>query len=211
MAEFCTGKESCGILTIEKGGLKMESCLTITQINDFIFCPRSLFFHDFLRENLAPSNFREVPQIKGLAAHAAIDKLAYSDRKDVLQGTMVYSAKYDLLGKIDLFDIRTGRLTERKYSVTAVYDGFRFQLYAQYFALGEMGYTVRSLELYSSRDNRKYPIPLPGEKETLEFERTLDAIRKYSPETDISMPDLNKCRNCNYREICIYYPEDERT
>ena len=189
----------------------MESCLTITQINDFIFCPRSLFFHDFLRENLAPSNFREVPQIRGLAAHAAIDSRSYSDRKDVLQGTMVYSSKYDLLGKIDLFDIRTGRLTERKYSVTAVYDGFRFQLYAQFFALGEMGYTVRSLELYSSRDNRKYPIPLPGNREILEFEQTLDAMRKYSPETDFSIPNLNKCRNCNYREICSYYPEDERT
>lgn len=189
----------------------MECCLTITQINDFIFCPRSLFFHDFLRENLAPSNFRESPQIQGLAAHSAIDRREYSDRKDILQGTMVYSSKYNLLGKIDLFDTRSGRLTERKYSITAVYDGFRYQLYAQFFALSEMGYSVRCMELYSSKDNRKYPIPIPGKIETLEFEQTLDAMRKYSPEQDRSIPNLNKCRNCNYREICTWFPEEERS
>ena len=43
----------------------MESYLMITQINDFIFCPRSLLFHDFLRSNYSPDNFRKTPQVRG--------------------------------------------------------------------------------------------------------------------------------------------------
>ena len=133
----------------------MEMYLMITQINDFIFCPRSLLFHDFLRDNFSPDNFRERPQIQGRAAHATIDQGNYSSRKDILQGTMVYSARYNLLGRIDLFDRRSGTLTERKYSITAVYDGFRYQLYAQYFAFTEAGFEVKSLNLHSSTILRK--------------------------------------------------------
>lgn len=188
----------------------MESYLTMTQINDFIFCPRSLLFHDFLRDNYSPDKYRETPQITGLAAHAAIDSATYSTRGDILQGTMVYSARYNLLGKIDLFFITDGVLRERKYSITAVYDGFRYQLYAQYFALCEMGYAVKHMELYSSRDNRKYPIPLPDSSAIYEFEKILSAIRAYDPVTDLTPPNLVKCRHCNYREICISFPEEER-
>lgn len=184
--------------------------MSITQINDFIFCPRSLLFHDFLRSNFSPDKFRETPQIQGLAAHAAIDSAAYSTRQDVLQGTMVYSSRYNLLGRIDLFFIFSGLLRERKYSITAVYDGFRYQLYAQYFALTEMGYHVKQMELYSSRDNLKYPISLPDAAAVREFEQTLTAIRSYVPEHDDSPPNLIRCRRCNYREICIYFPENER-
>ena len=188
----------------------MESYLTMTQINDFIFCPRSLYYHNFLQGNFSPDNFREKPQVQGLAAHASIDNGSYSSCRYILQGTMVYSSKYNLLGKIDLFDISSGRLTERKYSITAVYDGFRYQLYAQFFALSEMGYQVRSMFLYSSKDNRKYPVPLPEQSQIIEFERTLDSIRGYSPEKDFSIPNLNKCRHCNYREICTWFPAEER-
>ena len=188
----------------------MEPYLSITQINDFTFCPRSLLFHDFLRGNFSPEKFRETPQIQGLASHAAIDSATYSARNDILQGSMVYSSKYNLLGRIDLFFIKSGLLRERKYSITAVYDGFRYQLYAQYFALNEMGYQVKRMELYSAKDNRKYPVELPDAAAVCEFEKTIAAIRAYIPEQDTTPPNLSKCRHCNYREICIYFPEEER-
>ena len=188
----------------------MESYLMITQINDFIFCPRSLLFHDFLRSNYSPDNFRETPQISGLSAHTAIDNGTYSTKKNILQGTMVYSYRYNLLGRIDIFDISTGSLTERKYSITAIYDGFRYQLYAQYFALKEMGYTVKSLSLYSSKDNKKYGIAIPEKADIAAFEAILQRICSYEPEKDFSTPNLAKCRHCNYREICCFCPEEER-
>ena len=188
----------------------MESYLMITQINDFIFCPRSLLFHDFLRSNYSPDSFRETPQVRGLAAHTAIDNGTYSTKKNILQGTMVYSYRYGLLGRIDIFDISNGSLVERKYSITAIYDGFRYQLYAQYFALKEMGYTVNSLALYSAKDNKKYKIAIPAKAEIASFEAVLKSIRTYEPENDFSTPDLTKCRHCNYREICCFFPEEER-
>jgi len=187
----------------------MESYLTMTQINDFIFCPRSILFHNFLQDNLTPDAFRETPQIQGLAAHQAVDEGRYSTSKNILQGTMVYSSRYQLLGRIDTFDIASGHLCERKYSVTALYDGFRFQLYAQYFALTEMGYKVRTMAVYSAKDNKKYPVTLPDETEIREFEAILQKIRNYHASQPITV-NLNKCRHCNYREICDLFPEEER-
>lgn len=180
----------------------------MTQINDFIFCPRSIFFHDFLRENYSPDRFRETPQIKGLAAHAAIDGAVYSTRKNILQGTTVYSEKYRLLGRIDIFDTDSGVLTERKYSITAVYKGFRCQLYAQFFALTEMGFHVSSMFLYSQKDNKKYAVPLPGEEEIREFELILSEMRSYSLADSPLTVNPGKCGHCNYREICDICPEE---
>ncbi len=185
----------------------MESYLTITQINDFIFCPRSILFHNFLQDNFSPSLFRETPQLTGLAAHASLDSGNYSSLKRILQGTMVYSEKYRLFGKIDTFDVESGILTERKYSVTAVYDGFRYQLYAQYYALTEMGYAVKKLTVYSSKDNRKYPVALPDDAKRTKFEEVLKKIRCYEPESAFAVNPA-KCAHCNYREICDLCPEE---
>lgn len=179
--------------------------MTMTQINDFLFCPRSILFHDFLRENRSPESFRESPQVQGLAAHRSIDT-GTSSRKQ-LRGTTVYASRYQLLGKIDMFDLQTGVLTERKNSITAVYPGFRYQLYAQYFALVEMGYCVRKMRLYSYEDNSIHPVPLPEMHEIAEFEDVLKRMQNYQPDKDFTPPNPNKCRSCNYRQICIFYEE----
>ncbi len=179
----------------------MESYLMITQINDFIFCPRSIFFHNVFSENFDPSVFRETPQKVGTAVHRAVDEQRYSSRSDILQGITVYSEKYNLLGRIDIFDTASGQLTERKFSVTAVYPGFRYQLYAQYFALTEMGWNVRSLRLYSSKDNKCWPIPLPGPDEINAFEHTMADIADYSLDQPFR-PNPAKCAHCNYRSLC---------
>lgn len=185
----------------------METYLTMTQINDFIFCPRSIYFHDIFRENTDAEFYRQVPQKRGLAAHEAIDAGTYSSRADVLAGTTVYCEKYKLVGRIDIFDTATGTLTERKYSVTALYDGFVFQLYAQMFALREMGFDVRALRLYSKKDNKIYPVPLPGHEETARFERTLEELRAFSPEKQISQ-NPKKCARCIYAPLCDIAPTE---
>ena len=66
----------------------------------------------------------------------------------MLQGVSVYCEKYNLVGKIDVFDEKTGILTERKKKIKTVYDGYIYQIYAQYFSLIEMGYKVNELRLY---------------------------------------------------------------
>ena len=114
---------------------------------------------------------------------------------------MVFCEKYGLVGRIDVFDIQSGILVERKYSITAIYPGFRYQLYAQMFALMEMGYVVKELRLYSSKDNKRYIVPLPNEKEVEEFEQVLHSMRVYSLE-DKFIRNINKCKHCIYRSLC---------
>ena len=173
----------------------------ITQLNDFIFCPRSIYFSSIYHDSVSDDVFHQGCQRQGLAHHAAIDENRYSTRKSVVTGMTVYSEKYNLLGRIDIFDTETGILTERKYSVNAVYPGFRYQLYAQYFALVEEGFSVKGLRLYSGRDNKTYPVGLPGENEVREFERVLSAVRAFRLDSPFR-PEKNKCEHCIYAPIC---------
>lgn len=78
----------------------METYLMITQINDFTFCPRSIYFHDVYRNSVGEDAYHAVPQKVGRASHKAIDEGSYSSRKDVLTGAMVYSSRYGLMGRI---------------------------------------------------------------------------------------------------------------
>ena len=179
----------------------METYLMITQLNDFIFCPRSIYFSGIYRESVSDDIYHQTPQREGLVHHAAIDENRYSSRTDIITGLTVYSEKYRLLGRIDIFDMTGGILTERKYSVTAVYPGFRYQLYAQYFALTEMGFAVKQLRLYSKKDNKTYQVSLPGSAEIEEFENIIAEIRNFSLSTPF-VPNAKKCNHCIYNQLC---------
>ena len=91
----------------------MESYILISFLNDFIFCPRSIYFHG-LYSKYQQITYQDKPQIEGRAAHQTIDLKKYSTKKTVLQGISVYSEKYRLHGRIDIFDSEKGLLTERK-------------------------------------------------------------------------------------------------
>tara|TARA_B100001093_G_scaffold178455_2_gene171044 strand:- start:803 stop:1366 length:564 start_codon:yes stop_codon:yes gene_type:complete len=184
----------------------MESYIPITFLNDFSFCPRSIYFHNIYQENYNENTVHKTWQKEGQAAHKSIDEQSYTSRKDVLQGLSVYSVQYGLMGKIDLFDQRSGVLTERKNSVTAVYPGFRYQIYAQYYSLCEMGYKPRVLRLHSKKSNQAYPISIPSEVERAEFEQVIQELRDFSLEDPFSQ-NIAKCRNCIYNPLCDYYKE----
>ena len=138
----------------------MENYISISFLNDFIFCPRSIYFHQIYK-TFDTAVYHGSIQIKGRMAHLNIDNKKYSTKKDVLQGLCVYSNKYSLCGRIDLFNQKAGRLTERKKRVAKIYKGFIFQIYAQYYCLTGMGYNVRELCIYSLDDNKNHPILLP--------------------------------------------------
>ena len=97
----------------------MEDTISITLLNDFIFCPVSIYFHslDYETEVLT---YQNSSQINGTKAHEKCDNKEYSDRKDILQGCPVYCEKYNLFGKIDIFDISKGILTERKREIKKI-------------------------------------------------------------------------------------------
>jgi CRISPR-associated protein Cas4 len=74
--------------------------------------------------------FQRKQQLAGIEAHKSIDNDSYSTKLSVICGIEVYSQKYDLLGKIDIYDAKTKTLTERKNKISHIYDGYIFQLYA---------------------------------------------------------------------------------
>ncbi len=101
---------------------------------------------------LDEKQYHDIPQTKGKHAHQSIDHATHNTSAHILLGTEVYSERYGLTGKIDMFDIKKGKLTERKRTIKTIYDGYKLQLYAQYFCLTEMGYEVKSLNFHSLTD-----------------------------------------------------------
>lgn len=180
----------------------MDDYIIISWLNDFIFCPVSIYFHQ-LYGNKEKMLCQSTVQIAGTNAHGAVDEGKYSTRKTIMQGTRVISEKYRLVGKIDTFDIATGILTERKKKIAVIYDGYIFQLYAQYFCLKEMGYKVNKIRFYSVDTNKIYNIALPEEDIVMcdKFEATIKEIRKFSLFSFIQT-NKTKCANCIYEPAC---------
>lgn len=55
-----------------------ENPISISNLNDFIFCPASIYFHllDYDTDKLT---YQDSYQLNGTAAHKAVDSCAYSD------------------------------------------------------------------------------------------------------------------------------------
>ncbi len=180
-----------------------ETPLIISNLNDFIFCPVSIYFHSLDNENGILN--KDSYQLNGTDAHKNSDFATYSTKRSMLQEIGVYCEKYNIVGKIDTFDTKTGMLTERKKKITQIYDGYVFQLYAQYFSLTEMGYTVSKLNLYSMDDNKVYNVILPEKDVDMfeKFENLISEINAFSFD-DFIQDNVFKCRKCIYEPLCSY-------
>lgn len=180
----------------------MELYLKITYLNDFIFCPLSIYFHQ-LYGDLAERLYYDNAQLDGKSAHSAIDEKRYSTHKNILQGIDVYSDEYKLCGKIDIFDNEKGLLTERKKHIETIYDGYVFQLYAQCLCLREMGYNVKSIRFYSIDDNKVYQQKLPEENpEMLEKFKLTNQEMHFFNVNSYEPKNPDKCRRCIYNDFC---------
>jgi len=179
----------------------MDDYIQISKLNDFVFCPFSLYFHS-VYEDFGQAVYHTSCQTKGKIVHQCFDKANYSTAKKYLQGIEIYSEKYRLCGKIDLFDKESGVLIERKNKINKIYDGQVFQVYGQYFCLLEMGYEVKRIFIYSLSDNKQYPVALPGSQEVAGFENLIWQIRKFDL-TCFRKPSEQKCLNCIYRQLCF--------
>ena len=181
----------------------MESILRISSLNDFIFCPASIYYHG-MYEELDSSVYKEIDQIRGSYVHEKIDKSKYSTSKDMLQGIEVYSDIYRIIGKIDIYDRKKEALVERKNKITTIYDGYIFRLYAQYFAMTEQGHKVKALNLYSYADNKSYKVELPEENEGMfhKFKQLLYDIRTFDLRK-FHQNNTEKCKHCIYVQLCV--------
>ncbi len=183
----------------------MENNIIISNLNDFIFCPRSIYFHN-IYDSYNESIYHDSYQVEGKNAHEKIDERKYSSKKTWIQAMSIYSEELGVIGKIDLFNSETGLLIERKKKINKIYYGYLLQLYAQFYCLTEMGFIVKKLQFYSLVDNKKYDIPLPLKEDK---ERLLQIIQEMKS-FDINahfIQNIKKCEMCIYKELCDYYAE----
>ena len=110
-----------------------------------------------------------------------MDHANYSTSSNILQGTSVYSSKYKLFGKIDLFEIDEVRLIERKARISKVFLGHKYQLYAQMFGLNEAGFEVKTLAVHSLEDNKTHSVDMPSMQELADFGALIKQILTYNP------------------------------
>lgn len=181
-----------------------ENPIAISNLNDFIFCPVSIYFHS-LDYDTEKMTYQNSDQLNGTAVHTTVDSGTYSSKKSMLQSITLYSEKYNLSGKIDLYDSKKFQLIERKKKVHKIYDGYVFQVYAQYFGLLELGYRVDKITIHSIDDNKTYPIPLPSEDNIMfsKFENLIDSISDFQFD-DFKQSNINKCNRCIYEPLCSF-------
>lgn len=180
----------------------MEPYLIISNLNDFVFCPRSIYFHN-LYGGYTSKNYHRTAQTKGKHAHQTIDQNKYSTQKKFIAGIEIYSQKYNLSGKIDVYDSQSKTLIERKRKITTIYDGYRYQLYAQYYCMTEMGYPVEHLFFHSLADNKRYSVAIPEDEEKQEFENLINNMKNFQL-CDSFQVNEKKCKQCIYVELCDY-------
>ncbi len=177
----------------------MDNYISISMLNDFIFCPYSIYVHSLFIES-DKDIYEAKPQILGKNAHRTIDEKMYTS-KDIITSLPIISDNYGLLGKIDLYNIKTKTLIERKYKIKTIYKGQILQLWAQYFCMLEMGYSVKNIQFYEISTNKNIKLNIPNETDRLEFTSFINEFRQYTPNSYLNI-NPNKCLHCIYSSLC---------
>lgn len=178
----------------------MNDYIAISMLNDYIFCPYSIYLHNVYMDT-DESLYHAIPQTNGRIAHRSIDTKQATTSKDCLMSLSVCSDTFGVIGKIDLYKLSTKTLVERKYQLKQIYRGQVYQLWMQYYCMLEMGYEIEKIVFYETSRNKVYNIPLPGEQEKQELLAFIDSFRNYDPKNEIPV-NPNKCRHCIYCNLC---------
>lgn len=180
----------------------METFLPISYLNDFVFCPYSIYLHQVF-DNSSELVYSASPQQTGKSEHTAIDTLKgkSKDSSSIIKGAYVISNRLGVYGKIDTLYVNKHKLVESKYQIKTIYRGYYYQLWAQYFALMEMGYQVDEICFYSIRDKKTHPVQLPQQQEFDELRDHIRKIARFDFEEDIKVNPV-KCQHCIYASLC---------
>lgn len=66
----------------------MDALILLTQLNDFIYCPISIYFHN-LYKNMDVTLYQGEAQRLGTYAHSSVDNKNYSSKSSVLQEVLL--------------------------------------------------------------------------------------------------------------------------
>ncbi len=178
----------------------MNNFIPLSQLNDFIFCPYSIYLHNVYM-NTDEGLYQAYPQIRGKKAHTATDRKTGSNRSGDLLALPVCSIEFGIQGKIDLYRTKEQELIERKYSIKQIYRGQLYQLWGEYYCMKEMGYDIKTIAFYEISTHKKLEIPLPSEREKRELKSFILRFKEYDP-TGVIPVNTQKCRHCIYCNLC---------
>ena len=179
----------------------MNDYIPLSELNDFIFCPYSIYLHNVYMET-DEDIVKATPQTKGTIAHQGVDEKKGSTRKSDIMSLHVYSDEFGISGKIDLYKHDRHLLIERKNNLKRIFRGQIYQLWGQYFCMREMGYEVEKLAFYEISTNKMIDIELPGEPGKQELLGFIEQFKSYDPVSDEITVNPNKCTHCIYCNLC---------
>lgn len=178
----------------------MSGLIAISTLNDFIFCPYSIYLHNVYMD-ADEDMYHAKPQTRGRNAHEKVDEKKTSTRNDVIESLPVLSYELGVYGKIDVYNRTSHHLIERKYLLKKIYRGHYYQLWAQYFCMMEMGYHVNSIAFYEISTHKTHHVPIPNEEQKSELVMFIESYRNYDPKAPIIINE-NKCAHCIYCNLC---------
>ncbi len=179
----------------------METFLPLSYLNDFIFCPYSIYLHQVF-DNTKEEVYSAQPQQKGKSQHQIKEQIELADNKvKVLSEIYVISNTLGVYGKIDQYYPTEKKLIERKYSITTIYRGYYYQLWSQYIALQEMGFEVKSIYFQTIKNNQTIAVNLPTKRDIEELKNHIKKIARYDFNQNINV-NPEKCKRCIYAALC---------
>ena len=107
----------------------MDDYISISTLNDFIFCPYSIYLHNVYMDT-DEEIFHATPQTSGKMAHKTIDKKSSSSLKNEIQSLPISSDELGVMGKIDIYRQKEKLLIERKNNLKHIYRGQLYQIWA---------------------------------------------------------------------------------
>lgn len=177
----------------------MDGLIPITNLNDFLFCPYSIYLHG-VYHGAEGETVKATVQNKGTLTHQKENSEKRS-QQGVITELPVISEKIGIQGVIDSLDTLTGTLTEYKNHLKGPFKGQIIQIQAQALCLHEMGYEVKIARLLVLSDRHVIEVPLPSRAEKKEITKLVKKIKAYNPEDEIPV-NINKCKKCIYCALC---------
>lgn len=177
----------------------MEDLISISTLNDFIFCPYSIYLHNVYMET-DEIVYHALPQVAGRNAHENIDHKKLQNQY-IIETLPVISHELGVYGKIDILKTNEHQLIERKLNLKQIFQGQIYQLWAQYYCLIEMGFIVSSMAFYEISTKKLTPINIPSSGDKKQLMSFIIKYRNFNPR-HFMMQNANKCRHCIYANIC---------
>ena len=79
-----------------------DEYIPISTLNDFIFCPYSIYLHNVYMES-DEDIYHATPQVAGKNAHTSVDQKSTSAKRTIIESLNVFSERYKIFCKVEKY------------------------------------------------------------------------------------------------------------